>query len=108
MTYSERSQVCAGCRQIITDDPSGLCEDCQTDVLSQRPGSITENQRTAVIGLLMDQGLLFNRHTRGEVIAAAVPGWRWAGDLGFLSQQQAGDLLEHLEERRLSHEGETR
>src|SRR5271155_590085 len=81
--------VCQGCRQIIVDDPSGLCEDCQTDVVSQRPGSITEDQRMAVVGKLMEHGGLFSRHDRAATIARAVPGWTWEGDLGALSQQQA-------------------
>jgi hypothetical protein len=97
-------QVCTGCRQVLTDDPSGLCEDCQTDVLSQRAGSITQTQRESLIGLLMDQGLVGNSGARGRVIAKVVPDWKWQGDLGSLSQQQAGDLLEYLEERRLSQE----
>jgi hypothetical protein len=92
--------VCSGCHQIWTEDPSGLCEDCQTDVVSQRPGSITEDQRMAVIGLLMELGIAFSRHARAEMIARAIPGWTWQGDLNALSQQQAGDLLEYLQERR--------
>jgi hypothetical protein len=105
-------RACASCRQIITDDPSGLCLDCQTDVLSQRPGSITAAQRDALIGLLMDQGMVpagrsgdeSARKRRAEFIASVVPGWTWGGDLGVLSQEQAGDLLEALEDRRLSRE----
>jgi hypothetical protein len=99
-------RACSSCRQIITDDPSGLCLDCQQGVASIRPGTITEAQRTALIGLLMDQGLIGEgKHkARAEVIAQAVAGWKWGGDLGILSQQDAGDLLEHLEQRRLSQE----
>jgi hypothetical protein len=92
-------QVCASCRQVIVDDPSGFCEDCQEGIPSQKPGSITGEQRQALIGLLMDQGLVGegkSRH-RAELIAEAVPGWKWGGDLGALSQQQAGDVLELLE-----------
>jgi hypothetical protein len=103
---------CGSCRQVLTDDPSGLCEDCQADVLSNRPGSITEAQREALIGLLMDQGMIPSGllgdeqapRRRAEFIASVVPGWTWKGDLGVLSQQQAGDVLEALEERRLSQE----
>jgi hypothetical protein len=90
---------CSACRQVITDDPSGLCEDCQTDVVSQRPGSITEDQRLVIIGLMMDQNILVPRQLRAEVIAEAVPGWNWQGELGAMSQQQAEDLIEHLKER---------
>jgi hypothetical protein len=97
-------QPCTGCRQVITDDPSGLCEDCQTDVISQRPGSVTGDQRLTIIGLMQDQGVLFSRQARAQVIAEAVPGWPYAGYLDALSQQQAADLLEHLEARRLSQE----
>jgi hypothetical protein len=96
-------QVCAGCRQIYTADPSGLCEDCQTDVVSQRPGSITPDQRLGIIGLMQEQGILFNRWTRANVIATVVPGWPYGGDFGALSQQEAADLLEHLEERSRAH-----
>lgn len=96
-------QVCAGCRQIITDDPSGLCEDCQSDVLSQRPGSVTDEQRMTLAGLLMDQGLIGNWSERARIMASVLTGWT-GSDLGGLSQQQAGDLLEALEERRLSQE----
>jgi hypothetical protein len=103
---------CGSCRQVLTDDPSGLCEDCQADVLSNRPGSITEAQREALVGLFMDQGMVPSGHAddagaprrRAQFIAAVVPGWTWNGDLGVLSQQQAGDVLEALEERRLSQE----
>jgi hypothetical protein len=92
-------QTCTGCRQIITDDPSGLCEDCQTDVVSQRPGSVTGEQRLAIIGLMESLGILLPRSRRNEVIAEVVPGWQWAGDLGVLSQEQAARLLENLHER---------
>jgi hypothetical protein len=97
MRSAVAEQPCRGCRQIWTDDPSGLCEDCQVDVVSQRPASLTEDQRVAIIGQLMARNLLLPRSARAEVIAAAVPGWKWAGDLSVLSQQQAGDLLEYLE-----------
>jgi hypothetical protein len=96
-------QPCAGCRGVITDDPSGLCEDCQTDVVSERPGSLTEDQRMAIIGGLMQQCVLFNRTERAELIARAIPGWTWRGDLGGLSQRQAGDLLEYLAELERAH-----
>jgi hypothetical protein len=96
-------RTCGGCRQVITDDPSGLCEDCQCDVLSQRPGSITDAQRMAIAGLVIDQNLL-TPAKRDDVIARAVPCWKYYGDLGALSQQQAGDVLELLEERRRSQE----
>jgi predicted amidophosphoribosyltransferase len=96
-------RACAGCRQVITDDPSGLCEDCQTDVLSQRPGSITDSQRLAIAGLVIDQNLLTPAR-RDDMIGQAVPGWKYYGDLGALSQQQAGDVLELLEDRRRSQE----
>jgi hypothetical protein len=92
-------QVCAGCRQVVTDDPSGLCEDCQTDVVSQRPGSVTGDQRLAIIGLMQDQGVLLPRSRRNEVIAEVVPHWMFGGDLGVLSQQEAEDLIAHLKER---------
>jgi hypothetical protein len=99
-------QPCGSCRQILTDDPSGLCEDCQADVLSRRPASITAAQRDALIGLMTDQGIAVSRHARGELLARVVPRWKphMGGDLGYLSQQEAGDVLEHLEERRLSQE----
>ena len=97
-------RACSSCRQIITDDPSGYCEDCQQGLISERPGSLTEPQRTAITGLLLDQGVIFSRHARAAVVAEAIPGWAYAGDLGALSQQQAADLLEHLEQRRLSQE----
>ena len=71
-----------------------------TDEDDQRPGSLTEDQRYAIMGLLMERGLLFNRHARAETIARILPGWKWAGDLGALSRRQAGDLLEHLSETR--------
>ena len=93
---------CAACRQVLTDDESGLCEDCQTGVLSQRPGSVTGDQLAAIRALLADQGLTTPRQ-RNEVICRAVPGWRYASELG-LSRQQAGDVLELLEDRRLSQE----
>jgi hypothetical protein len=91
-------QVCQSCRQIITDDESGLCLDCQTGVLSQRPGSITAEQRAAIGGLCVDQRLW--TRGRAELIGTVVPGWAYGGDLDCLSQQQAGDVLELLEERR--------
>ena len=94
---------CAACRQVLTDDESGLCEDCQTGVLSQRPGSVTADQLAAIRALLADQGLTTARQ-RNEVICRAVPGWRYASELGCLSRQQAGDVLELLEDRRLSQE----
>jgi hypothetical protein len=95
--------TCTGCRQVITGDPSGLCEDCQADVLSQRPGSVTDEQRYAICGLMADIGL-WRRTSRDEVISSVVADWTHAGDLGWLSQQRAGDVLEYLEERRLSRE----
>jgi hypothetical protein len=88
---------CRECWQVYTCDDSGLCEDCQAGVLSQRPGSLTDDQRDAVIGQLMARNLVFPRQVRAETIAKAVPGWKWAGDLGALSQQEAGDLLVYLE-----------
>jgi hypothetical protein len=104
--------ICAGCRQVCTDDESRLCLDCQTDVPSQRPGSISQAQRETLTGLFMDQGMVPSGRAgdarapkaRAEFIASVVPGWAYGGDLGALSQQQAGDLLERLEERRLSQE----
>jgi hypothetical protein len=95
---------CDSCFAVITDDPSGLCEDCQTGVISQRRASLTADQRMAITGLLIDQGVAFSRAGRAAVVAEAIPGWAYAGDLGALSQQQAADLLEHLEQRRLSQE----
>jgi hypothetical protein len=56
----------------------------------------------AIIGLMMERGVVFSRHARAGVLARALPDWpAWqGGDLGYLSQQQAGDLLEYLEEKR--------
>jgi hypothetical protein len=88
---------CSDCRQVWTADESGLCEDCQAGVLSSKPGSLTEDQRDAIIGQLMVRDLLLPRHVRAETIAKAVPGWKWDSYLGALSQQQAGDVLEYLE-----------
>jgi hypothetical protein len=88
---------CGSCRQVWTDDPSGFCDDCQVGVPSSRPGSLTEGQRDAIVGQLMSRDLLLPRQVRAETIAKAVPGWKWGGDLGGLSQLEAGDLLEYLE-----------
>ena len=98
--------VCASCRQVYVDDPFGFCEDCQEGIPSQKPGSITDEQRLALIGLLIDQGFVGDGKWRARaiLIAEVVPGWPYGGDLGNLSQQQAGDLLELLEKRRLSQE----
>jgi hypothetical protein len=96
--------ACSGCHQIYTDDPSGLCEDCQTDVVSQRPGSVTDDQRGAICAEMEALGLEW-RFTAGReaVLEAALQGWGYGGDLNSLSQQQAGDVLEHLEARRHAH-----
>jgi hypothetical protein len=53
----------------------------------------------AIAGLVIDQNLL-TPAKRGDVIGQVVPSWKYQGDLGALSQQQAGDVLELLEERR--------
>lgn len=102
--------TCASCRQVYTSDPSGLCEDCQTDVVSQRPGSITDDQRMTLAGLLMEQGFVGDGKwtARAELLTNVLAGWSGSSDLGQLSQQQAGDLLEYLEERRLSQEARRR
>lgn len=98
--------ACTSCRHIITEDPSGLCEDCQTDVASERPGSVTEAQRWTLAGLMMDLCVLLARELRAETMAAGVDDWPagepWSADLGRLSQRQAGDLLTYLGERRRS------
>ena len=99
--------TCASCRMVIVDDPSGMCEDCQEGIASGRPGSITQAQRESMTGLLMDQGMVGSeggRKRRAEFIASVVPGYKWSGDLGVLSQAEAGDVLQALEARRLSQE----
>jgi hypothetical protein len=99
MTMSD-TPVCSGCRQVYTDDVTGLCEDCQTDVLSSRPASMTDSQGLAIIGLLIDTGLHQSSSARGELMASLFPGWSSGGDIHQLSQDQAADLLEALEARR--------
>jgi hypothetical protein len=99
-------RTCVSCRAVITDDPDGYCEDCKEGIVSEKAGSVTLEQRDALIGLLMDQGFIGEGKWRARaiMIAEVIPGWAWKGDLGGLSQKQAGDLLERLEQRRLSQE----
>jgi hypothetical protein len=102
-------QPCGSCRQVLTEDPSGLCEDCQEGVPSQRPGSITEDQRWALIGPLMDRGLVGEgKWTARAALISAVTGAKMTSDLGVLSQQQAEDLIEHLRIPAAAAEGELR
>lgn len=97
--------VCASCRKVYVDDPSGMCEDCQEGIPSSKPGSMTETQRTALIGLLVDANLVGDRRARARYLAYVLPGWpAGISDLVGLSQVQAGDLMEALEKRRLSQE----
>lgn len=96
-------QTCAGCRQVWTTDGSGLCEDCQTDVISECPGSVTTAQVDALAGAMIDLGYVGDnggRRHRIELLEDVIPGWQYLGDLFALSQKQAGDVLERLEERR--------
>jgi len=97
---------CSSCRQILTSDSSGLCEDCQPGIPPATPGSITDKQRLALVGLFMDQSLVGEGKwaARARLIASVIPDWQGGSDLGTLSARQAGDLLEYLEERRLSQE----
>jgi hypothetical protein len=90
---------CTSCARPGVTDPSGLCDDCQEGIPSSRPGSITTEQRLAIVGLCIDQNLLTPRKRAAE-LEMVVAGWRYGGDLGWLSQREAGDVLEHLEERR--------
>jgi hypothetical protein len=83
---------CESCRQVITDDPTGLCVDCMTDVESEKPGSITEGQRLALAGTLGWLGITTS-HLRGIFISEAISGWQHGGDLGWLSQRQASEVL---------------
>jgi hypothetical protein len=98
---------CASCAQVVTADPSGFCEDCQQGIPSQKPGSLTPAQRDALVGLLMDEGMVPSgrapedaRKRRAGFIASVIPGWKYADDLGALSQQQAEDLIAALLRRR--------
>jgi hypothetical protein len=95
-----RTHWCGRCGVEMASDPTGMCDDCNSELQSARPGSITKNQREALIGLLMDQGLVGSTKARAAVISQVVKDWRYGGDLGALSQREAADLLEHLEERR--------
>ena len=100
-------QPCAGCRQVWTTDGSGLCEDCQTDVISERPGSMTVTQHEAVVAALIDIGYVGDgggRQRRIELLTEVIPGWQGQGDIMVLSQRQAGDVLERIEELRMSQE----
>jgi hypothetical protein len=94
--------VCASCRQVVVDEPSGFCEDCQEGIPSQKPGTITPDQRDVLVGMLMDQGMVGDGKwkARAILIAEVVPGWPYGGDLGALSQQQAEDLVARLEQRK--------
>jgi hypothetical protein len=89
---------CAGCFRVLTDDKSGRCEDCQEGVPSSRPGSLTEDQRWALIGPLMDQGFTGEGRwvARRELFASVTGGRVRSSDLGVLSAQDAEDILEHL------------
>lgn len=100
-------QPCAGCRQVYTTDGSGMCEDCQTDVVSERPGSVTQAQVNALASALIDLGYVGDnggRRHRIALLAEVIPGWQYEGDLFALSQKQAGDVLERVEELRRSQE----
>ena len=68
---------------------------------------ITEEQRTTLAGLLMDQGYIGEGKWRARaiLIAEVVPGSTWSSDLGVLSQQQADDLIRHLEAKRDEQRG---
>jgi hypothetical protein len=59
----------------------------------KRPGTITENQRLDLIGILLRDRGAWSRAHRMEWLTQRIPGWDHGGDLGWLSQKQAGDLL---------------
>jgi len=93
--------ACKSCFQVMTDDPSGMCEDCQEGAESQRPATITETQRQAILAGMHDVGIRWDvSGHRGAFIRQVIPRWDHGGNLNALSQAQAGDLLEALEARR--------
>ena len=59
----------------------------------ERPGTITEGQRLDLIGILLRDGVAWSAAHRLEWLAQRIPGWDHGGELGWLSQRQAGDLL---------------
>lgn len=90
-------QPCVSCRQVVTEDPTGLCEDCMTDVPSGRPGSITDTQVWAILDGMQARGMAaHDPATRLTALTAALPEWRHGGSLRALSQAQAIDVLDWL------------
>ena len=64
-------------------------------VRERAPGSITPDQRLALIGALDGAGATSSRH-RALRLAGILPGWQHGGDLGWLSEAEAHTVLSAL------------
>jgi len=76
----------------------------ETVMASDKPASMTDDQRWAIAAGLYDLGIvagqILSRARRAALLEDAVPGWRYGSDLNPLSEHQAGDVLELIERRR--------
>lgn len=60
---------------------------------SDKAGTATPEQRLALLGVFARDGHAHSRAYRLEWLAQRIPGWNHGGELDWLSERQAGDLL---------------